>query len=138
MSTGTFDNCRARTGLVDEVIRKKLGVSTYPAMSILLLDQRTVALANTHINADSSAEQAAEFTAAALAPSSDVAARERCQPARLSERRREKQRGQPAQDQSGQQCANGAVPTERKRASDYPLLELAGATDCDYGRVDGD
>ncbi|OZI28285.1 NADP-dependent malic enzyme, partial [Bordetella genomosp. 1] len=50
---------------IDEVIGKKPGANTYAAMNILLLDQRTVALADTHVNDDPSAEQIAEITIAA-------------------------------------------------------------------------
>ncbi|NNH21483.1 NADP-dependent malic enzyme, partial [Bordetella trematum] len=50
---------------VDEVIGKRPGAKTYAAMNILLLDQRMVALVDTHVNDDPSAEQIAEFTIAA-------------------------------------------------------------------------
>ena len=50
---------------VDEVIGKKPDASTYAAMNILLLNQRTVALVDTHINDNPDAEQIAEYTIAA-------------------------------------------------------------------------
>ncbi|WP_175779359.1 NADP-dependent malic enzyme [Burkholderia anthina] len=50
---------------VDEVIGKKPEASTYAAMNILLLNQRTVALVDTHINDNPDAEQIAEYTIAA-------------------------------------------------------------------------
>jgi malate dehydrogenase (oxaloacetate-decarboxylating)(NADP+) len=50
---------------VDEVIGKQAGANTYAAMNILLLDKRTVALVDTHVNDDPTAEQIAEFTLAA-------------------------------------------------------------------------
>ncbi|MFJ1300301.1 NADP-dependent malic enzyme [Pseudomonadota bacterium AL_CKDN230030165-1A_HGKHYDSX7] len=50
---------------IDEVIGKKPGAKTYAAMNILLLDQRTVALVDTHVNDDPTAEQIAEITIAA-------------------------------------------------------------------------
>ncbi|EWM50782.1 phosphate acetyl/butaryl transferase family protein [Bordetella holmesii 70147] len=50
---------------VDEVLGMRPGAKTYAAMNILLLDQRTVALVDTHVNDDPSAEQIAEFTIAA-------------------------------------------------------------------------
>ena len=50
---------------VDEVIGKKPGAKIYAAMNILLLDERTVALADTHVNDNPSAEQIAEITLAA-------------------------------------------------------------------------
>ncbi|QGE32832.1 NADP-dependent malic enzyme [Bordetella holmesii] len=50
---------------VDEVIGKKPGANIYAAMNILLLNERTVALADTHVNDNPSAEQIAEITQAA-------------------------------------------------------------------------
>ncbi|WP_260986342.1 phosphate acyltransferase, partial [Bordetella genomosp. 13] len=50
---------------IDEVIGKRPGANTYAAMNILLLDERTVALVDTHVNDDPTAEQIAEFTVAA-------------------------------------------------------------------------
>ncbi|WP_249037532.1 phosphate acyltransferase, partial [Bordetella avium] len=50
---------------VDEVLGKKPGANTYAAMNILLLDQRTVALVDTHVNEDPTAQQISEFTLAA-------------------------------------------------------------------------
>ncbi|WP_396332176.1 NADP-dependent malic enzyme [Burkholderia anthina] len=50
---------------VDEVIGKKPDASTYAAMNILLLNQRTVALVDTHVNDNPDAAQIAEFTIAA-------------------------------------------------------------------------
>ncbi|AZY51766.1 NADP-dependent malic enzyme [Bordetella avium] len=50
---------------IDEVIGKKPGANTYAAMNILLLNERTVALADTHVNDDPTAEQIAEITQAA-------------------------------------------------------------------------
>jgi malate dehydrogenase (oxaloacetate-decarboxylating)(NADP+) len=52
---------------IDEVIGKVPGVKTYAAMNILLLAERTIALADTHINDDPNAEQLAEITIAAAA-----------------------------------------------------------------------
>ncbi len=52
---------------IDEVIGKVPGVKTYAAMNILLLAERTVALADTHINDNPNAEQVAEITIAAAA-----------------------------------------------------------------------
>jgi malate dehydrogenase (oxaloacetate-decarboxylating)(NADP+) len=65
MICGTVGAYHDHLRFVDEVIGKKRGASTYAAMNILLLDQRTVALVDTHINDDPSAEQIAEFTIAA-------------------------------------------------------------------------
>ncbi|WP_268874722.1 phosphate acyltransferase, partial [Bordetella ansorpii] len=50
---------------IDEVIGKRPGAKTYAAMNILLLNERTVALVDTHVNDDPTAEQIAEFTVSA-------------------------------------------------------------------------
>ena len=65
MICGTVGAYHDHLRFVDQVIGKKPGASTYAAMNILLLDQRTVALVDTHINDDPNAEQIAEFTIAA-------------------------------------------------------------------------
>ncbi|HWL29018.1 MAG TPA: phosphate acyltransferase, partial [Burkholderiaceae bacterium] len=50
---------------IDEVIGMTPGTKTYAAMNILLLAERTIALADTHINDNPDAEQIAEITLAA-------------------------------------------------------------------------
>jgi malate dehydrogenase (oxaloacetate-decarboxylating)(NADP+) len=65
MICGTVGAYHDHLRLVDQVIGKKRGAKTYAAMNILLLDQRTVALVDTHINDDPTAEQIAEFTISA-------------------------------------------------------------------------
>jgi malate dehydrogenase (oxaloacetate-decarboxylating)(NADP+) len=65
MVCGTVGAYHDHLRYVDQVIGKKPGARTYAAMNILLLDQRTVALVDTHINDDPTAEQIAEFTIAA-------------------------------------------------------------------------
>ncbi|WCM19026.1 NADP-dependent malic enzyme [Paraburkholderia bryophila] len=65
MVCGTVGAYHDHLRFVDEVIGKKPGARTYAAMNILLLDQRTVALVDTHINDDPTAEQIAEYTIAA-------------------------------------------------------------------------
>ncbi|MGE8671976.1 MAG: phosphate acyltransferase, partial [Achromobacter kerstersii] len=50
---------------VDEVIGRRPGHNVYAAMNILLLNERTVVLVDTHVNDEPSAEQIAEFTIAA-------------------------------------------------------------------------
>jgi malate dehydrogenase (oxaloacetate-decarboxylating)(NADP+) len=62
MICGTVGAYHDHLRFVDQVIGKKRGAKTYAAMNILLLDQRNVALVDTHINDDPSAEQIAEFT----------------------------------------------------------------------------
>lgn len=65
MICGTVGAYHDHLRLVDQVIGKKPGAQTYAAMNILLLDQRTVALVDTHVNDDPTAEEIAEFTVAA-------------------------------------------------------------------------
>jgi malate dehydrogenase (oxaloacetate-decarboxylating)(NADP+) len=65
MICGTVGAYHDHLRFVDQVIGKKGGSRTYAAMNILLLDDRTVALVDTHVNDDPSAEQIAEFTIAA-------------------------------------------------------------------------
>jgi malate dehydrogenase (oxaloacetate-decarboxylating)(NADP+) len=65
MICGTVGAYQDHLRMVDEVIGKKPGAHTYAAMNILLLDERTVALVDTHVNDDPNAEQIAEFTIAA-------------------------------------------------------------------------
>jgi malate dehydrogenase (oxaloacetate-decarboxylating)(NADP+) len=65
MICGTVGAYHDHLRFVDQVIGKKPGAQTYAAMNILLLDERTVALADTHVNDDPTAEQIAEFTIAA-------------------------------------------------------------------------
>ncbi|MFM0736402.1 NADP-dependent malic enzyme [Paraburkholderia xenovorans] len=65
MICGTVGAYHDHLRFVDEVIGKKRGAKTYAAMNILLLDQRTVALVDTHINDNPDAEQITEFTIAA-------------------------------------------------------------------------
>ncbi|MFJ1301010.1 NADP-dependent malic enzyme [Pseudomonadota bacterium AL_CKDN230030165-1A_HGKHYDSX7] len=50
---------------IDEVIGMRPGAKTYAAMNILLLNERTVALVDTHVNDDPTAEQIAEISIAA-------------------------------------------------------------------------
>ena len=65
MVCGTVGAYHDHLRFVDQVIGKKAGAQTYAAMNILLLDNRTVALVDTHVNDDPTAEQIAEFTIAA-------------------------------------------------------------------------
>jgi malate dehydrogenase (oxaloacetate-decarboxylating)(NADP+) len=65
MICGTVGSYHEHLRFVDQVIGLKPGARTYGAMNILLLDERTVALVDTHVNDDPTAEQIAEFTIAA-------------------------------------------------------------------------
>ncbi|QBQ98920.1 NADP-dependent malic enzyme [Paraburkholderia pallida] len=65
MICGTVGAYHNHLRFVDEVIGKRPGANTYAAMNILLLDKRTVAIVDTHVNDNPNAEQIAEFTLAA-------------------------------------------------------------------------
>ncbi|RTZ40725.1 NADP-dependent malic enzyme [Candidimonas sp. SYP-B2681] len=65
MVCGTVGAYGDHLRFIDEIIGKAPGAKTYAAMNILLLAERTVALADTHINDNPDAEQIAEITLAA-------------------------------------------------------------------------
>jgi malate dehydrogenase (oxaloacetate-decarboxylating)(NADP+) len=65
MICGTVSGYHDHLKFVDEMIGKRPGATTYAAMNILLLPEQTLALVDTHINDDPTAEQIAEFTIAA-------------------------------------------------------------------------
>lgn len=65
MVCGTVGSYQDHLPFIDQVIGKKLGSSIYAAMNILLLDERMVALVDTHVNDEPDAQQIAEFTLAA-------------------------------------------------------------------------
>ena len=65
MICGTVGTYANHLRFIDEVIGKQAGAKTYSAMNILLLGERTVALADTHVNDNPNAEQIAEITVAA-------------------------------------------------------------------------
>ncbi|HLS17501.1 MAG TPA: NADP-dependent malic enzyme [Paenalcaligenes sp.] len=60
-TVGTYGN---HLRFIDEVLGKEPGVHTYGAMNILLLGERTVALADTHVNDNPTALELAEITVA--------------------------------------------------------------------------
>jgi len=62
MVCGTVGAYHDHLRFVDEVIGRSPGHNVYAAMNILLLDERTVVLVDTHVNDDPTAEQIAEFT----------------------------------------------------------------------------
>src|SRR5690606_35989096 len=64
MICGTVGTYANHLRYVDEVIGQAPGAKTYGAMNILLLGERTVAIADTHVNDNPSAEQIAEITIA--------------------------------------------------------------------------
>ncbi|MBN3808359.1 NADP-dependent malic enzyme [Paraburkholderia sp. Ac-20347] len=65
MVCGTVGAYHDHLRFVDEAIGMRRNAKTYAAMNILLLDKRTVAIVDTHINDNPNAEQIAEFTLAA-------------------------------------------------------------------------
>jgi len=65
MICGTVGAYSNHLQFIDEVIGKRAGSHTYAAMNVLLLPERSVALVDTHVNDDPTAEQIAEFTLAA-------------------------------------------------------------------------
>lgn len=62
MICGTVSGYREHLRYIDQVLGKRPGIDSYAAMNILLLEGRTVALVDTHVNDDPSAEQIAEYT----------------------------------------------------------------------------
>ena len=67
MICGTVSGYANHLRYIDQLIGKQPGASTYAAMNILLLPEQTLALVDTHVNDEPSAEQIAEFTIAAAA-----------------------------------------------------------------------
>jgi malate dehydrogenase (oxaloacetate-decarboxylating)(NADP+) len=65
MVCGTVGAYADHLRFIDEVIGKARGAKTYAAMNILLLAERTIAMADTHVNDNPTAEQLAEITIAA-------------------------------------------------------------------------
>ncbi|SOE51823.1 NADP-dependent malic enzyme [Orrella dioscoreae] len=59
---GTVGAYHDHLRFIDQVLGKQAGAKTYAAMNILLLDERTVALVDTHVNDNPTAEQVAEIT----------------------------------------------------------------------------
>jgi len=62
MICGTVGAYLDHLRFVDEVIGRQPGQGVYAAMNILLLNERTIALVDTHVNDDPTAEQIAEYT----------------------------------------------------------------------------
>ncbi len=65
MICGTVSGYADHLRYIDQVIGKRSGTTTYAAMNILLLPEQTIALLDTHVNDEPSAEQIAEYTIAA-------------------------------------------------------------------------
>ena len=62
MICGTFGTHAQHLAYVDQVIGRRPGVGGYAAMNVLMLQGRQLALVDTHVNLDPSAEQVAEIT----------------------------------------------------------------------------
>jgi malate dehydrogenase (oxaloacetate-decarboxylating)(NADP+) len=62
MICGTFGTHRLHLHYVDQVIGRRPGATAYGAMNILMLQNRQIAIVDTHVNIDPTAEQLAEIT----------------------------------------------------------------------------
>jgi malate dehydrogenase (oxaloacetate-decarboxylating)(NADP+) len=62
MVCGTFGSHSLHLHYVDQILGLQPGIHTYAAMNLLMLPNRSVALVDTHVNADPTAEQIAEIT----------------------------------------------------------------------------
>jgi malate dehydrogenase (oxaloacetate-decarboxylating)(NADP+) len=62
MICGTISNTARHLNYIDSVIGKRAGASVYAAMNALILPNRQVFIADTHVNIDPTAEQLAEIT----------------------------------------------------------------------------
>ena len=62
MICGTFGTHRLHLHYVDQVIGNRPGASVYGAMNILMLQDRQIAIVDTHVNIDPTAEQLADLT----------------------------------------------------------------------------
>ncbi|MVW70847.1 NADP-dependent malic enzyme [Bordetella sp. 15P40C-2] len=62
MICGVVSSYAEHLRFIDEVIGKRPGTNVYAAMNVLLLDERVVALVDTHVNDNPTAEQIAEIT----------------------------------------------------------------------------
>ncbi len=65
MICGTFGTHSLHLHYVNQVLGRAAGASVYAAMNILILQHRTIALVDTHVNENPSAEALAEITVAA-------------------------------------------------------------------------
>jgi malate dehydrogenase (oxaloacetate-decarboxylating)(NADP+) len=62
MICGTFGDNLQHLNYIDHVLGKRAGANVYAAMNILMLPERQIALVDTHVNENPSAEQLAEIT----------------------------------------------------------------------------
>ncbi|MBV8210042.1 MAG: NADP-dependent malic enzyme [Burkholderiaceae bacterium] len=62
MICGTFGTASLHLQYIDLVLGRRPGANVYAAMNILILQDRLIALADTHVNLDPTAEEIAEIT----------------------------------------------------------------------------
>ncbi|HYD95044.1 MAG TPA: NADP-dependent malic enzyme [Noviherbaspirillum sp.] len=62
MICGTFGTVPLHLHYIDQVLGKREGTNVYAAMNVLILPDRQVAIVDTHVNENPSAEQLAEIT----------------------------------------------------------------------------
>ena len=62
MICGTFGNTNLHLHYIDQVLGKRAGANVYAAMNVLILPERQIAMVDTHVNENPSAEQLAEIT----------------------------------------------------------------------------
>ncbi len=62
MICGTFGSTGLHLHYINQVLGKRTGVNVYAAMNVLILPDRQIALVDTHINENPTAEQLAEIT----------------------------------------------------------------------------
>jgi malate dehydrogenase (oxaloacetate-decarboxylating)(NADP+) len=62
MICGTFGTTALHLHYIDQVLGKRAGAGVYAAMNFLILPERQLALVDTHVNENPSAEQLAEIT----------------------------------------------------------------------------
>jgi malate dehydrogenase (oxaloacetate-decarboxylating)(NADP+) len=62
MICGTFGTTNLHLHYIDQVLGKRAGANVYAAMNFLILPERQMALVDTHVNENPSAEQLAEIT----------------------------------------------------------------------------
>ena len=62
MICGTFGTTALHLHYIDQVLGKRAGANVYAAMNFLILPERQMALVDTHVNENPSAEQLAEIT----------------------------------------------------------------------------
>ncbi len=62
MICGTFAHYNLHLGFINEVISKKEGIRHFYAMNVVMLEERTLFIADTYVNENPTAEQLAEMT----------------------------------------------------------------------------